>query len=250
MLGLTVVRAQWTSDLTVVSRQTSSAWLSEFKSWTPLQPHGSLESMLPANTTSIVVAIQDEDNTVSTPALPCSNWEIVLPRAIDYFQQNTEATVYQMLWEAVHGTTYIHFGKPARSMEAPGARRDLRRKNWCNQRIWSCITRHGWSLMCSIYCVHMHPLGYEDWSWTEFKKKRKCPGTFIPNFRKCSGSHANCDFKKQSPTLIFSFNLYQLPLVFTFSVFISIDYNLVKQPSESGERIRWWEEPSIPIYYN
>jgi hypothetical protein len=29
--------------------------------------------MLPANTTSIVVAIQDEDNTVSTPALPCSN---------------------------------------------------------------------------------------------------------------------------------------------------------------------------------
>ena len=48
----------------------------------------------------------------------------MLPKAVDYFRQNTEATVYQILWKAIHSTAYIHFGKP--SMEAPGARRTFR----------------------------------------------------------------------------------------------------------------------------
>jgi hypothetical protein len=54
--------------------------------------------------------------------------EIVLPRAVDHFQRNTEATVYQTLWKAVHGAAYIHFAKPGtRSAEAaPGARRASR----------------------------------------------------------------------------------------------------------------------------
>ena len=50
--------------------------------------------------------------------------EIMLPKSIDYFQQNTEATVYQILWKAIHGTAYVHLGKP--SMEAPGARRTFK----------------------------------------------------------------------------------------------------------------------------
>jgi hypothetical protein len=34
--------------------------------------------------------------------------EIMLPKAIDYFYKNDEATVYQMLWKQKHGAAYIH----------------------------------------------------------------------------------------------------------------------------------------------
>ncbi|CAN6374799.1 unnamed protein product [Urochloa humidicola] len=88
-------------------------------------PHGSSEIMLPTDRSSKMAPIfrrgqHCEDTDIALEQLK----EIMLPKAIDYFQQNTEATVYQILWKATHGTAYIHFGKP--TMEAPGARTTLR----------------------------------------------------------------------------------------------------------------------------
>ncbi|CAL4981753.1 unnamed protein product [Urochloa decumbens] len=88
-------------------------------------PHGSSKNMLPADRSSTMAPIfrrgqHCEDTDIALEQLK----EIMLPKAISYFQENTEATVYQILWKATHGTAYIHFGKP--SMEAPGAWRTLR----------------------------------------------------------------------------------------------------------------------------
>ena len=90
-----------------------------------LTPHGPSENMLPVDRSSTMAPIfrrgqHCEDTDIALEQLK----EIMLPKAIDYFRQNTEATVYQILWKAIHGTAYIHFGKP--SMEAPGARRTFR----------------------------------------------------------------------------------------------------------------------------
>ncbi|XP_066392986.1 uncharacterized protein [Miscanthus floridulus] len=88
-------------------------------------PHGSSENKLPADRSSTVAPIfrrghHCEHTDITLEQLK----EIMLPKAIDYFQQNTEATVYQILWKAIHGTAYVHLGKP--SMEAPGARRTFK----------------------------------------------------------------------------------------------------------------------------
>ncbi|TVU40698.1 hypothetical protein EJB05_14168, partial [Eragrostis curvula] len=37
--------------------------------------------------------------------------EIMLPKAVDYFRQNANATVYQMIWKSEHGSAVIHFEK-------------------------------------------------------------------------------------------------------------------------------------------
>jgi hypothetical protein len=42
--------------------------------------------------------------------------EIMLPKAIDYFCQNEEATVYQMLWKSRHGNAYIQVERASMSM--------------------------------------------------------------------------------------------------------------------------------------
>jgi hypothetical protein len=49
--------------------------------------------------------------------------EIMLPKAIDYFYQNEEATVYQMLWRSKHGTAYIQVQRA--SIFMPSTQRTL-----------------------------------------------------------------------------------------------------------------------------
>jgi hypothetical protein len=46
--------------------------------------------------------------------------EIMLPKAVDYFCQNEEATVYQILWRSRHGTAYIQVERA--SMFMPSTR--------------------------------------------------------------------------------------------------------------------------------
>jgi hypothetical protein len=41
--------------------------------------------------------------------------EIMLPKAIDYFHQNAEAMVYQMIWKSKHGLAHIQVEKPCMS---------------------------------------------------------------------------------------------------------------------------------------
>ncbi|KAG2639639.1 hypothetical protein PVAP13_2KG187100 [Panicum virgatum] len=60
-------------------------------------PHGSLEDMLSANRSSEIAVILED---------------IMLPNAIDYFHQNAEEMVYQMLWKSKHGYALIQVEKP------------------------------------------------------------------------------------------------------------------------------------------
>jgi len=39
----------------------------------------------------------------------------MLPKAIDYFHQNVEAMVYQMIWKSKYGFAYIQVEKPCMS---------------------------------------------------------------------------------------------------------------------------------------
>jgi hypothetical protein len=41
--------------------------------------------------------------------------EEIIPKAIDYFHQNAEAMVYQMIWKSKHGLAHIQVEKPCMS---------------------------------------------------------------------------------------------------------------------------------------
>ncbi|CAL5050901.1 unnamed protein product [Urochloa decumbens] len=98
-------------------------------------PHGSSKDMLPADKSSAVLAIYGEEQHCMHTDITLEQLnEIMLPKAIDYFCQNSEATVYQMLWKSKHGTEYINFEKG--SMEISTAQRTSKgaRKRKLEQR--------------------------------------------------------------------------------------------------------------------
>ena len=75
-------------------------------------PHRSLQHMLPANRSSEIVAIVGEDQhylhvdiTLEQPE------EIMLPKSIGYFHQNSEATIYKMIWKSKHSSALIQVEK-------------------------------------------------------------------------------------------------------------------------------------------
>ena len=75
-------------------------------------PHRSLQHMLPANRSSEIVAIVGEDQhylhvdiTLEQPE------EIMLPKSIGYFHQNSEATSYKMIWKSKHSSALIQVEK-------------------------------------------------------------------------------------------------------------------------------------------
>jgi hypothetical protein len=76
-------------------------------------PHSSLlEDMLPAGTSSALAEVEGEEQQFLHSDITLEQLEeIMLPKAIDYFQQNAEATVYQMLWKSKHGDAYIQVEK-------------------------------------------------------------------------------------------------------------------------------------------
>ena len=79
-------------------------------------PHGSLEDMLPLGSSSEKAAIVHmEQNCLYTNIALEQLEEIILPKAIDYFHQNAEAMVYQMIWKSKHGFAHIHIEKPCMS---------------------------------------------------------------------------------------------------------------------------------------
>ncbi|KAG2639628.1 hypothetical protein PVAP13_2KG024400 [Panicum virgatum] len=62
-------------------------------------PHRSPKDMLPANRSSEVLAIVGEDQHCLRVDVTLEQLEeIMIPKAIDYFYQNTEATIYKMIW--------------------------------------------------------------------------------------------------------------------------------------------------------
>jgi len=76
-------------------------------------PHGSLGGMLPAHRSSEIVAIVHKEQHCLHTNIPLEQLgDIMLPKAIDYFHQNAEMMVYQMLWKSKHGYALIQVEKP------------------------------------------------------------------------------------------------------------------------------------------
>ena len=79
-------------------------------------PHGCLEDMLPAYRSSEIAAIvRKEQHCLHTDITLKQLEEIILPRTVDYFHQNAEAMVYQMIWKSKHGLAHIQVEKPCKS---------------------------------------------------------------------------------------------------------------------------------------
>jgi len=79
-------------------------------------PHGCLEDMLPANRNSEITAIVcKEQHCLHTDITLEQLEDIMLPKAINYFHQNAEAMVYQMIWKSIHGFAHIQVEKPCMS---------------------------------------------------------------------------------------------------------------------------------------
>ncbi|TVU42806.1 hypothetical protein EJB05_09229, partial [Eragrostis curvula] len=69
-------------------------------------------SILPANKSSAAVAVVGEDQYCFHKDITLEQLkEIMLPKAVDYFRENANATVYQMSWKSEHGSAVIHFEK-------------------------------------------------------------------------------------------------------------------------------------------
>ncbi|RCV09312.1 hypothetical protein SETIT_2G017200v2 [Setaria italica] len=89
-------------------------------------PHGSLEDMLPANRCSEIAAIvRKEQHFLHTDITLEQLEDIMLPKAIDYFCQNAEAMVNQMLWKSKHGFALIQINMRRRSTFGGARKRKL-----------------------------------------------------------------------------------------------------------------------------
>ncbi|TVU42811.1 hypothetical protein EJB05_09234, partial [Eragrostis curvula] len=87
-------------------------------------PHASLEGIVPANNSSAILAIEGEKRYCLQRDITLEKLkEIMLPKAIDYFCQNADATVYQMIWQSEHGSVLIHFEKERMSRPRTGGAR-------------------------------------------------------------------------------------------------------------------------------
>ncbi|RCV09902.1 hypothetical protein SETIT_2G067200v2 [Setaria italica] len=87
-------------------------------------PHGSLDDMLLGNRSSEIAAIvRKEQHFLHTDITLEQLEEIMLPKAIDYFRQNAEAKVYQMIWKSKHGFALIQVEKPCMSAWRSSMRR-------------------------------------------------------------------------------------------------------------------------------
>ncbi|PVH63368.1 hypothetical protein PAHAL_2G014200 [Panicum hallii] len=81
-------------------------------------PHRSLGHMLPANRSSEIVAIVGEDQHCLHVDVTLEQLEgIMLPKAIDYFHKNTEATIYKMIWKSKHSSALIQVEKASMSTQ-------------------------------------------------------------------------------------------------------------------------------------
>ncbi|CAL5034596.1 unnamed protein product [Urochloa decumbens] len=92
-------------------------------------PHDSSEGLLPADGSSAATMNMidgDKQHYCLHPDMTLEQVEeVMLPKAIGYFSQNTEATAYQMLWNSRCGTAYIQVEKA--SIFTPRTRRTFHR---------------------------------------------------------------------------------------------------------------------------
>ncbi|KAK3126252.1 hypothetical protein QOZ80_7AG0553820 [Eleusine coracana subsp. coracana] len=87
-------------------------------------PHGSLEDVLPVDTSSAVAEIHGKDkHWLHTDITFEELNETMLPKAKNYFHHNIEAAIYQKIWRPKHGAAFIQIKKAI--TEKPSARRTL-----------------------------------------------------------------------------------------------------------------------------
>jgi len=82
--------------------------------------------------------------------------DIILPRALDYFYQNTEASIYKMIWKSKHSSALIQVEKASMSTQKSfgGTRKRKMLKGQDKEFISeNVLTSH----FFSIYVVHMCP---------------------------------------------------------------------------------------------
>jgi hypothetical protein len=82
-------------------------------------PHGSSENLPPAYKSSAIAVNQSEEqHCMHTDITLAQLEEITLPKAVEYFSQNTDALVYQIVWKSKQGTAYIHVMKGSTKMQS------------------------------------------------------------------------------------------------------------------------------------
>jgi len=78
-------------------------------------PHLSLEHTLPANRSSEIVG--EDQHCLHVDVTLEQLEDIILPRALDYFYQNTEASIYKMIWKSKHSSALIQVEKASMSTQ-------------------------------------------------------------------------------------------------------------------------------------
>lgn len=115
---------QWQVPLSVYCKQNTSVSEKKnalqgspyLKAGVMFAPHGSSHDILPANHSSVAVAIVGREQHLLHEDIALEQLEeTMLPKAIDYFCLNAEETVYQMIWESKHGIARIQVEKPIMS---------------------------------------------------------------------------------------------------------------------------------------
>ncbi|KAF8731333.1 hypothetical protein HU200_016388 [Digitaria exilis] len=108
-LPLSLCKGQKTLPFKELNSLQDSSYL---KAGIHFAPHHSLEDMLPADRNSELVAIVGEDQHCLDVDVTLEQLEgIMLPKAIDYFNHNTEATIYKMIWKSKHSSALIQVEK-------------------------------------------------------------------------------------------------------------------------------------------
>ncbi|CAL4932489.1 unnamed protein product [Urochloa decumbens] len=100
-------------------RSSSMQYSPHLKAELLFTPHGCSKDRLPAERSSAIVTMYgEEQHCVDTDITLDQMNEIVLPKSLDSFYQNTEAAMYRMLWKSKHGTEYIVLEKTRMEMSS------------------------------------------------------------------------------------------------------------------------------------
>lgn len=75
---------------------------------------------LQKKSSAVVTIYGEEQHCVDTDITLDQMNEIVLPKSLDSFYQNTQETVYRMLWKSKHGSEYIVLEKSSMEMRVHG----------------------------------------------------------------------------------------------------------------------------------
>ncbi|KAJ1287530.1 hypothetical protein BS78_02G017300 [Paspalum vaginatum] len=177
---------QWQVSLPVNNKQKAS--LSEemislqdspyLKAGIMFGPHGYSESMLPVNNSSVAVAlVRGEQHLLHTDITLEQLGDIMIPKATDYFCQNTEVTVYQMIWRSKHGYARIQVEKPImRTRRTFGVPR--KRKLWKGQSQELRSRTHMISRLIDLWATHV-PLRLQRSSTNWMQKEKEIHGKIM-----------------------------------------------------------------------